>query len=126
MEQNIHKEHLNIGEDGKLKGLYRLDTSKVKGIDIWAKLDQVINDYAKIHKWEMIECVTANAATMKTMLREDGRTGRRDLANLRYGCDIPVALMFKLEQVEPELFSNKKLFHKFLNKYKGFRVCQKV
>lgn len=116
-------EHLRYDKMGGLAGLYRLDPSKAEGIDVWAKIDDVIRAYTKIHPNEMQMLVMENQYISKTRRTESASSKSK---SLRWGASIPPALLFNLEVVEPNLFFDKKLFHKFLRKYKGFRICKTV
>lgn len=118
-------EHLNLDKKGDLLGLWDIDVKKATGLDMWDKIQSVIEAYAKVHSLEMEILVRQNLELSRTRknsmaLTEEG--GNR----LRWGMNIPHGLMFKLELLEPMLFSDKKLYHKFLKKYKGFRVCETV
>lgn len=121
-----HKtEHLNLDKQGKILGLWDFDAKNAKGVDLWDKIQSVVETYAKIHSMEIEIMVRQNAEitqTRKNALSITEEGGNR----IRWGCNLPHGLMFKLEQLEPMLFSDKKLYHKFLKKYKGFRVCETV
>jgi len=119
---DLNTEHLRFNNGG-LAGLYRLDTSKVTGIDLWAKLDMVINEYVKIHPNEMKMLVYENKAIGNSRMNSLASNKNK---TVRWGASLPPALMFKLEEVEPMLFSSKKLFNSFLKRYKGLRICQSV
>ncbi len=123
---NIHTEHLNIDKNGQLLGLLKIDTDFIEGVDVWQRIERAITTYVQLHPIEMEIVVRENKAISESRLNDYGSTGSKGLANLRWGCNIPVALMFLLERIEPNLFNDIKKYHKFLNKFKGFRVCKKV
>ena len=116
-------EHINLDEKGKVLGLWDIVTDKLTG-ERWDKIQAVIEAYATVHKLEMEILVRENAEIMNSRANELALAGGGN--RLRWGANIPPGLMFKLEQIEPMLFADKTLFHKFLKKYKGFRVCKTV
>ena len=121
----MSEEHLVFDKDGKMAGLWDIDSYSVNGVDLWDKLDQIVGAYVKVHPIEMEILVRENKAISQSRM-DNHQIVKKGGSMLRWGASLPPALMFKLEQVEPMLFSNKKLFHKFLNKYKGFRICKSV
>lgn len=123
---NLHNEHLNVDKTGKILGLYKINASAVLGVDIWQKIERTIIEYTKLHPLEVELVLRENKFLTETRLNDFATSGKKGMANLRWGCNIPVALMFLLEEIEPKLFANPKLYHKFLNKFKGFRICKKV
>lgn len=119
MNQN---EHHRLNKDGKAGfGIMDINTKKAYGDNVWTKVEMVVQAYAQVHPQEVKEIVLQNAQLTATRKNEYASNGK-----IRWGASLPVGLMMKLEQVEPKLFSDKKLFNQFMNKYKGFRVCQKV
>lgn len=98
-----------------------IDVSNVYGNNTWKKIEMVIQAYTKVHPEEIKEIVMDNATFANTRKNERGTVGK-----MRYSVRIPAGLLFKLEQVEPQLFASKKMLNQFMEKYKGFRVCQKV
>lgn len=123
---NIHTEHLNIDKDGKILGLLKINSELVVGVDVWQKIDRAITEYARLHPIEVEITVRENGKISDSRLNDFASTKNNGSGRLRWGCNIPAALMFLLEQIEPNLFTEKSLYHKFLNKYKGFRICKKV
>jgi len=118
------EEHLDVDQQGNLKGLWDIDVKKVTGGDLWDKVQNLVEAYAKVHSMEVEIIIRENAELTET--RKNALASTEGGSRLRWGGNLPVGLMFKLELLEPELFTNKKLYHKFLKKYKGFRVCKTV
>jgi len=118
------EQHLDIDKQGNLKGLWNIDVKKVVGGDRWDKIQTVIEAYAKVHSLEVEIMIRENAELTET--RKNALATVEGDSRLRWGANLPAGLMFKLEQLEPMLFSDKALYHKFLKKYKGFRVCKNV
>ena len=119
---DITSEHWNV-KNGELKGLWTVNTDAIKGDDLWSKLDAVIYAYTKLHPMEMEAVVRQNGWEVQTRMNEHGSTKNK---SLRYSLSMPVALMFKCEAIEPNIFNNKKLLHGFMKRYKGLRVCESV
>lgn len=111
------EEHWRSDREGNF-GLMDIDVSNVYGNNTWKKIEMVIQAYTKVHPQEIKEIVLDNASI--------ANSNQNLSKKMRYSVRIPAGLLFKLEQVEPTLFANKKMLNQFMEKYKGFRVCQKV
>lgn len=120
--KSIDHEHWDI-KNGDFAGLWSIDPTLAKGADMWAKIEEIITSYTKLHPLEIELQVRANQERSSSLLTE---TGANSTGTMRIGMSIPAGLMFKIQQVYPEVFSNKDLFHKFLRKYKGFTICSRV
>jgi hypothetical protein len=114
------EEHWRSDREGNF-GLMDIDVTNAYGNNTWKKIEMVIQAYSKVHPEEIKEIVHDNAYIAQTQKNEFAKAGK-----MRYSVRIPAGLLFKLEQVEPKLFANKKMLNQFMEKYKGFRVCQKV
>jgi hypothetical protein len=99
-------------------GLFIVDGKKAQG---WDKIDQIIKQYSTLHPKEIDECIRKNKQT-----RETRKNKYASSQKLRWGASLPVGLMLALEKAEPKLFSNKRMYHQFIKKYKQFSVCQTV
>lgn len=120
-ETDVLHEHWKQKNNGDIEGIFRVDTKNVRGVDLWARVDAIIQSYVRIHPREI--------AAQLEMNRERNEVQKNDYgsgAEIRIGVSIPVGLLIDLERIEPALFSNKNLFHKFMEKYPGFRVPNKV
>ena len=118
------EEHWKLNTNGSLAGVYALDLKQGKG-STWAHggiLDQVVENWTKLHPVEMAQHLieVAEVSAEQKNKFASSKTG------LRYGCSVPVGLGLQLELVEPDLFSNRQLLHKFMRKFPGFRVAQVV
>ena len=116
-------EHLEVDEHGRIVGVYTIDTDKLEGLDSWDAIDQAIKEYAAIHPNEIRLQMIQNQETRKNQYSKFG-SGKTKA--MRHGISIPVALMFKLERIMPDLFSDQRKTRLFMKKYKGFRTCQEV
>jgi len=117
------QEHLVLDEDNRIVGLYCLDVDNLDGVDSWAAVDQAIKEYAVIHPNEITMVIAENADIRKANYNKFG-SGKSQ--SMRHGVSIPPALMFKLERVMPDIFTNPKKLHHFMEKYKGFRTCDAI
>jgi len=123
---NIHNEHLKLGGDGNLDGLFALDINKFKGGDLWDKIHMVMSEYYILHPNEIRETVSRNTELRNTRANDFASVKGKNNSSMRWLLNIPAALMFKLEEVEPRLFSDKKFLHKFTKKYKGLAICKRM
>lgn len=123
-EHRLNHEHWDLDKAGKFAGLWDINAQEVTGADLWQKLDRVISEYSKIHPNEMRMIVVENK--MISDSRRSDTQAIKSGTGLRWGISIPPALLFKLEMVEPELFRTKKLYHGFMRRYPGFRICKNV
>lgn len=114
------EEHWRSDKAGNF-GLMDVDVTNAYGNNVWNKIEMVIQAYAKVHPTEMKDQIEMNAMLQATRKNEFAQ-GKK----LRWGVSIPAGLLFKLEQVEPNLFKSKKMLNMFMQKYKGFRVCKVV
>lgn len=120
----LASEHWRLNNKGQLAGVWHINAEKAEGVDIWQKIDRVINEYTKIHPNEMRMLVLENKFISDTRKNDYASSG--GTAKLRWGASIPPGLFFKLQIIEPTLFENRRLFNRFLKRYKGLRICKKV
>lgn len=120
----MNQEHLKYNKQGKFEGLYSINALKAEGVDFWQKIDRVIEAYAMLFPNEIRMLVYENKKISDS--RKNDFASVKGGSNLRWGASIPPALMFKLECVCPTLFDDKRLFHKFIKRYRGFSICKKV
>lgn len=116
------EEHIKYDKKGNINGIWDINVEKATG-DYWQKVDQIIRAYTEVHKGEMYMLTYENKQLRESRLNKYGSNKSKDL---RWGAAIPPGLFFKLQQFDPMLFENKKLFHIFLRKYKGLAICKKV
>lgn len=121
MADHLEQEHWNLDPEGNLKGVWALNTDNATG-GRWAMIDQVIREYTQLHPSEMEMLVYENKAI------SDSRNAHAASENksIRWGISVPAGLLFALERVEPMLFVEKPLYHEFLKRYKGLRICKVV
>lgn len=116
------EEHWDLDENGNLRGLHVIDPKLATGADIWDKLDEVIRDYAKVNPNEM-RLHLMEVASVRLDLNNELGTSK---GQLRWGVSIPPGLYFRIQALEPDIFNNRDMYHKFMRKYPGFRICRKV
>jgi len=122
-KNTIENEHHVYDSKGLNVGLLNIDVTKLEGIDLWAKIDTLLVEYSKVFPNELRMLLIENAAK-----RQEARTSNAESKDktMRWGASIPPALYWKLQALEPTIFTDKKLFIKFLNRYKGFRIAKKI
>lgn len=115
-------EHWNI-KNGDLAGLWAVNPEAAKGADMWQRIDEIIMAYVKLHPLEIELLVRCNREDVKLKANDYGSTKSKQL---RWSASLPAGLMFKIQQIYPEVFTDKNIYHKFLKKHPGFLVCKTV
>ena len=100
-----------------------VDTDEYENSNSWTAIDQAIKEYTVINPNEIQLQMVSNAQKRHDNLTEWG-SGKTKA--MRQGVSIPVALLFKLERIMPDLFKDRKLTREFMKRYKGFRTCETV
>jgi hypothetical protein len=118
----MEQEHWNE-KNGRLLGLWAVDATKARGVDIWDRVDEVVASYTALHPLQIEKTVRENIKLKEIQMNEFASTGSK---SLRWGAEIPPGLLFKIEAIAPQIFREKTLFHKFLKRYPGFAICQTV
>lgn len=118
------EEHLVKDKSGALLGLYRLDVDKARQhYGLWDGVEALVQEYVKLHPQEVALAVAENKQTKDIAYNKFSSTKGNAM---RHSLSLPPGLMFKLEQFEPTLFTNRKTLHEFMRRYEGFRACQTV
>jgi hypothetical protein len=117
------QEHVVLGQDGDVSGLYNLNPLAITGGSLWDKVKVLVEEYTRLHPQEMQLHIMETKAISES--RRNATASSKD-KSIRWGCSIPVGLMFKLEVLAPDLFSDKKNYYGFLKRYPGFRICKSV
>jgi hypothetical protein len=114
-------EHWNL-KDGKFKGLYAIDPLKGRFSDKWARIENAIQEYTKLHPQEMAEALLDVEYHRQAQINQYGASS----SGIRHGAMLPPGLGFKLEIIDPELFTNRNNLHEFLKRFPGFRVYNTI
>ncbi len=115
-------EHLKLSTEKELK-ILKVETDKFAHKDFWSRIDEIIGDYAKIHPLEMEILVRQNAKLAANQYNKHGLTKEKgSKGEMRHHLRIPPNLMAILTNFAPELFERRENYHKFMNRYKGFRA----
>jgi hypothetical protein len=94
-----------------------------KAQDMWGVIEGLVQDYIRIHPQEVREVIEA----VKVLRRETrSDTGATKNKSLRYGMCLPLGLELIIKRHYPEVFSEKRKFHKLMRLFPGFRVARKV
>lgn len=123
-QKEIGQEHLHLSEEGALLGLHTIDTEKAKDKikGRWERIDAIIKAYTDIHPNEMRAQIIQNQMTRLY----DTNDGFTKLRTMRFGVSMPPLLLLKIEAVEPEMFTDRKLFTQFMRRYSGLTVVKDV
>ena len=118
---DVLNEHLKINKDGILEGLYTIDTQKgsFTHLDIWDKVDQIVEEYTRLHPQEMEIIVRENILISANNFNKFGSSTKDGKIELHGHRRFPVGLLRTLETFAPELFDNKKNYHKLQKRFKG-------
>ena len=93
--------------------------------DTWSKVDSVIKTYKELHKNDNEWKLWLKDVNRIRQTRKNEYSSNKD-KSIRFGITIPPQLMFEIEVVEPDMFSNKKLFSRFMKHYPIFVIPEKI
>lgn len=116
-------EHIVRNVDGTFKGVKVVDLTGMEYTDNWDAVDQAIRDYTDINPTETRAVIVQNAAIRNSNYTKFGSDKEK---TMRHGASLPPGLYFKLLQIMPDLFTNKRKLHHFMKVYKGFRTCDTI
>jgi hypothetical protein len=119
---NTETEHWDM-KNGDLAGVWAINPLEAKGADMWQIVEEIVMAYVKLHPLEVEFVVRSNKQEVETKANDFGSTENE---SLRWSASLPAGLMFKIQQVYPEIFTDKTLYHKFLKKHPGFLVCKTI
>lgn len=122
--KNLELEHHVENSAGQDVGFLHIDVKNIEGIDLWQKIDRLLVEYTKVFPNEMRVHLWENQQIRRT--RKDQYASLRTNSGMRWGASIPPGLYFKLQELEPMLFAEKKLFRKFMKRYRGFTIPEKI
>lgn len=118
-------EHYKLDEKGNLEGLFTLDVKEghFDHKDMWDRIDQIIYEYYKLHPIEMELIMKENREIASNQFRKWGES-KKDGIELRLHMRLPISLLRSLETFCPELFEDRKNYHKFCERYKSLRAYE--
>lgn len=106
-----------------MEGLYAVNPLQERYSDIWARIEGAIQAYTKLHPKEMAQHLLEVEQVRNEQANDHASTESK---SLRWGCAIPVGLGRMLEIVEPDLFTDRRLYRLFMKKFPIFNICKKV
>lgn len=120
-------EHLRLDQGGNLKGLYKIDASKVTGIgnhDYWGKIEHIIEEYVRLHPIEMQEAIDHNKMQKASSINEFGSDKTKQM---RRTIGIPNGLLIAIMTFDPEFLENggNKLL-KFCKRFPGLSAVARI
>lgn len=111
-------EHLKLSTEDTLR-IQTVDLNSFAHLDFWSKVDEIIEDYTKIHPMEMEIIVRQNKQIAEGQFHKHGAQQKGSNTELRHRLRMPADLMTLLSTFAPELFETKVNYHKFMKRYKG-------
>lgn len=125
-------EHLDYDEDGRIRGLWKIDAKKAKGIgthDFWGKVEELIQTYTKLHPQEMVECLEYCARKREASYNDFGLAipGGEEVngSNMRLGIGIPNGLLIQILALDEEFLAPGGKLVKFQKMYPGFNTSKR-
>lgn len=111
-------EHLEVDDKGRIQTIRYLQVEE--DIDSWGAIAQAIGEYMILHPNEMRLYLMENQ-----QMRVAGTGSWKSKAQRQLG-RVPVALLFKLERIMPDIFTNKLKRRHFFKEYPGFATVSKI
>jgi hypothetical protein len=111
----VLKEHLKF-DKGNV-GYLKVMTDKFLHRDYWSQVDEIVEDYARVHPVEMEIVARSNIQKQEQAFTKWGE-GKGN-SEIRLGLSMPVMLLRSLETFDPEIFTNHNKKIKFGQRFKG-------
>lgn len=115
------EEHLEVDEKGQVATIRFVQVEE--DVDSWDAIAQALGEYAILHPNEMRLFLMENQQIRRENFYATGATKSR--TQRRMG-RVPVALLFKLERIMPDLFTNQRKRRTFFKEYPGFATIDKI
>lgn len=123
-------EHLDVDKRGYLRGLYKVDGSKAMGVGIhnyWGRIEEIIEDYTRLHPKEMMECLRHAAVSREMAFNAYGLNKEDKNSELRNGISIPNGLLIAIMTFDPEFLENKSnKLTQFRKRFSGFNTSKRI
>ena len=87
---------------------------------MWKTIDQLMNDYMKVHPQEMRAILIENKALRESMTNDHASSKE----GMRWGFRLPPGLVRLIERRFREIFTDRRNVHKFMARYPGYRVAE--
>jgi len=87
--------------------------------DYWSRVEELVQDYAKVHPLEMELTVRQNDMKKAGSFTKWGDAKGDSRSEIKLGLSMPLMLMKLLESFDPEIFTDHKKSHLFRQRYKG-------
>lgn len=91
--------------------------------DKWDKIEELIKDYAKLNPDEMVRQLEAIKYARRVQMND---TASSKAKSLRWGISLPAGLLLLIKKFYPEVFTERREMRKFMRKFRGFTICQKI
>lgn len=99
--------------------MLKILSDKFVSQDYWSRVEEIIQDFARVHPLEMEITVRQNDLKKVGAYTKWGEAKGDSRSELRLGLSMPLLLMKTLEEFDPEIFTNPRKNHKFGQRYKG-------
>lgn len=116
MEEHLRKTHMYVVRPDENVGTQADSSEDLQ----WKIVEQLVNDYMKVHPQEMRDILIENKALRESMANEHGSSKE----GIRWGFRLPPGLVRTIERRFSGIFTEKRNIHKFMERFPGFRVAE--
>lgn len=130
INQDSRYEHLDVAEDGRVKGYYKVDASEARGIgthDYWGRIEQIIQEYTRLHPIEITDCLKHASMSRDAAYNAYGLNIEDKQSTMRNGIAIPNGLIIAIMTFDPEFLENKgQKLNEFRRRFPGFNTSKRI
>jgi hypothetical protein len=108
------------GKDLKAITIVPHSTHPIDKLDL---IDEFIKDYVRIYPQEVKEILEFNKAFRRTLYNQYASNEKK---NIRLALMLPARLKILLDQAFPGFFDDKKNLRKFMKRFSGFCIPEKI
>ena len=111
-----------LNKEGDLAGLYTINVDEIKNkYSLWPAVKVVVEQYTMLHPEEMRDQYAVNQEIRETNKRS---TGSNESGSMRHALSLPQGLLFVVEELDPNMFTDKNNLHKFMSNFPALTVCK--
>jgi len=110
-------EHLKFSENKV--DMLKVLTNKFVSQEYWARVEEIVQDYTRVHPIEMEITVRQNRLKQIGAFTKWGESKEKGGSEIRLGMSMPLLLIKTLEEFDPEILTNPRKKQKFGQRYKG-------
>jgi hypothetical protein len=112
-------EHLKFNDKTGEVRMLKILTEGFSHQDYWSQVEELVQDYTKVHPMEMEIVVRQNEQKKAGAFTKWGEAKGDSRSEIKLGLSMPLMLMALLESYDPEILTDHKKSHLFRQKYKG-------